>query len=502
MKKTNKNGESSVRGKNNIREKSVYDIAVIGAGASGMMAAAAAAGKGASVVLIDGNDRVGKKIYATGNGRCNFSNIYASSADYNHPEDGFVESVLSRFTPDDAIAFFRELGLLHRVEKEGRCYPYSGQAAAVVSVLEYELERLGVDIITGNAAERCGRDAAGSGPDKGGAYGKCDAEGDGVFEIELADGSRICGRKLVIACGGRAGLKFGSTGDGYGFAKGFGHTLEAPRPALVGCISDDEDISLLKGRVRAVATLYKNGDIALAEDGSAVSEAGEVQFSGSGISGICVMDITRYMETMRPLKIKKKKKNAETGETEKTYAGEASEGPDHSISIDLVPEMDRRELCGMINYNIARSLSYSRMRAEQIEENAGELLGKALSGIVNDRIAGVLGNKCAREMISDGIMDGVSADELTLILAERGAGILKDLRVHITATHGWNEAQVTAGGVKRGEIDPEDLQSVLMPGLYFCGEVIDVDGRCGGYNLQWAWASGAVCGRAAAESLK
>ena len=247
-----------------------YDVAVIGAGASGMAAALAAAENGASVIILDGNDKAGKKLYATGNGRCNFTNKNADGA-------------------DESIELFRRLGMMPRVEDEGRCYPYSGQAASLVSVLERAVIRAGAVIHLSDRAADVKRTAEHG--NYAGVYRH--------FNIVCDSGASFTAKNVIIATGGRAGLKFGSTGDGYGFAKSFGHTLAAPRPALVAVESEDEFMSALKGvRAKASVTLELNGNVL-------DKESGEIQFTGTGVSGICVFDLTRFMDAPRPYKTRK-----------------------------------------------------------------------------------------------------------------------------------------------------------------------------------------------------
>lgn len=571
-----------------------------------MMAAIQAARTGASVVIADGNEKAGKKLYATGNGRCNLTNRRCAPDAYNRPEDGFTEAVLEKFGPEDTVAFFRELGLLIREEQEGRCYPYSGQAASVVAFLEREMVRLGVAFLHSDrviAAER--REVSGveeypasgvkppaeelrdiSGAEKAAASGlepaaaihrkvssareaamksagrtlpvssaespaadaepaaairrkvsgarKAAASGlepaeaihrkvssagkaaeddteqedsrtNGLFFSTTESGRTIVSRTLIIACGGKAGPAFGSTGDGYGLARGFGHTLQAPRPALVGCLSSDPAVRALRGRARAAVSLYENGRLL-------VRDRGEIQFTGTGISGICVMDLTRFMEAPRPAGKKKKKSGVHTTRTvsvsenagsgqpsaaertltasgrtqpaaertlltagrtqstaEKTLLiAEDSSRKQYEIGIDFAPELTEEDVR---NFLIAAA-ERGRRQADWTA---------ALSGLLNSHTAEVLAGRC------DDIDDAVR--------------MVKNFRVPVESTQGWKEAQVTCGGVRRNEIWRDTLESTLIPGVFFCGEVLDVDGRCGGYNLQWAWSSGAVSGRSAAEFI-
>ena len=454
-------------------------IAVIGAGASGLMAALQAAKAGAQVVIIDGNDKAGKKIYATGNGRCNFTNINCDgSADkarehFNSAQEAFIAEAISRFTAEDCIAFFEEQGVLARQESEGRCYPYSGQAAAVVEALTSGCEAAAVEFVLGDRAV----DLEGSVVD-GGAEG-APLDGAAGFCVVLESGRKVLCDRVVIACGGRAGLKFGSTGDGYGFAKKFGHSLVPPKPALVAAESEDFFMADLKG-VRAAA------NVTLKLDGEAIAaDSGEVQFTGTGVSGICVFDLSRFMDAPRP---KKKKKSGK-----KAALNEAAEAPEknYSIVIDLVPDMDVKALMKLL-----RGWARGYCDADEKNHVHGDIsaadLEQMLSGIVNRKLAAVIAGLAMEDEKS-----GEKFTEVNKVIG-RSVMMLKGLKVSVASTKGWDDAQTTCGGVKCDEIDSATMESKLAAGLYLCGEVMDVDGRCGGYNLQWAWSSGYIAGRSAA----
>lgn len=434
-----------------------YDVIVVGAGASGMMAALAAAEAGASVVLLDGNDKAGKKLYATGNGRCNFTNMNMNGSEW-------------------ARGFFAGLGMMSRVEDEGRCYPYSGQAAALVRALENGLVRAGAVVRLGDRVAEVSR---------------VQAQEQELFCAVCDSGASYLAEGVVIATGGRAGLKFGSTGDGYGFAKAFGHTLEPPRPALVAVESDDEFIAELKGvRAKAAVSLELNGE-RIAE------ESGEIQFTGTGISGICVFDLSRFMDAPRPRSAKKKKKN----KSNKMEAGDVSTaqracGRDDAaaaalaqvperryiIAVDLAPEHDWEGIVGFLRGALTGTCGDAHAVTRADFENI-------IAGIVNSKLAGV---------IADMAWIGGEPEKSV----KRAAHILKRLKVSVLCTKGWDDAQVTKGGVRLDEVDGETMESQLMPGLFLCGEVLDFDGRCGGYNLQWAWQTGHAAGRAAALRCK
>ena len=422
------------------------DTLVLGAGASGLTAGITAAER-SSVIIADGNDRAGRKLAVTGNGRCNFTNAYCGEEGYNGCGDGFVSSVLNAFSVEDTLEFFSEAGLMTRLEEGGRYYPYSGQAVSLIRVLTREAQRRGCRMMLGDRAVSAEGKAAGRNT------------GSERFSVLFESGRRIVCRNLIIACGGRAGLKTGSTGDGYGFARAFGHTLVPPRPALTAVESDAVFLTGLKGvRAKGIVTLCRDGR-------KIAEERGEIQFTGTGISGFCVFDLTRCMEGLPPGSGKRRRDPEKKAEQEETvYSGDSScpsfGGPRYDIICDFVPEKTEEELRILI----------SRRQKE------GRKLKEILEGIVNEHLAETL-------------------SELSSVTAVSAASLLKNLRVPVAHTKGWNEAQVTCGGVRREEIDPLTMQSRLTEGLYFCGEVADVDGRCGGFNLQWAWSSGAVAGR-------
>ena len=420
------------------RTETDTDIFIVGAGASGLAAACESASAGARVICADGNDAPGRKLAATGNGRCNITNAFCNALVYNRDAVSFVRRIIHSDTVEKTVEWFENNGLLIVEEQEGRCYPYSGQASSVVDMLFKTAVSHGAEFYFGYKITSCSSE-------------------DGVFVVRFESGCVVTAKKLIIAAGGRAGLRFGSTGDGFGFAKSFGHTLNAPRPALVACESDDPAVEGIKGRARARVTLLDNGS-------EKYSEYGEVQFTGTGLSGICVMNVTRYMRAPRPAgKRKMKRTDSLPAQTEEQH--------DYIIRLNFMPELDAEALAEVI--------------FKSMEIN-GITLEEALSWIVNSRIA----KKAAA------LSSGADVRET----AERAAGLLQHFDVRVKSTKGWNDAQVTRGGVRTSEVNCENMESKIIPGLYFCGEVLDVDGPCGGYNLQWAWSSGFLCGRSAAEA--
>lgn len=484
--------KSAAAGDRDSRSMEIFsaDTVIVGAGASGLAAAVAASRQGSRVIVAEGNENPGKKLYATGNGRCNFSNLRCSSQCFNRPEDLFVESVFRRFGVEETLGFFQSEGMMVRLEDGGRYYPYSGQASAVVNTLRRAAENAGCRFLFSDRAEEisfCGASpnavrvsaedsavgVAEDDADAAAAAGSVSQSGSeaGRFCVRLQSGKTLYGKNLIIACGGRAGLKTGSTGDGYGFARAFGHTLTPPRPALTAAESGAAFLAGLKGvRARGRVQLWERSAGKIAE------ERGEIQFTGTGISGICVFDLTRFMDELLPPA--KKRKRRESGSSAEEPAKIRKE---YTIVCDFVPEKDEEELYRILSKQIRTAGTKSS------EENSRNLfrwrprsLSDALAGIVNERLAAVIAGRAHEDL-------------------RRAVKMLKNFDVPVSHTRGWEEAQVTCGGVRREELEPATLQSRLRPGLYFCGEVIDVDGRCGGFNLQWAWSSGAAAGSAAAK---
>lgn len=399
-------------------ENDRFRVAVAGGGASGMMAAIAAAMvlPGREIVLLEKNGELGKKLLATGNGRCNLSHRDCRYSDYGPGGSLTVRQIFSKMNVVDTTALFEEIGLMTRDDEEGRRYPYSEQASTVRDLLEQEIRFLGIEVRSG--------DRIATAATRNGAAG---------FRIETDSGVEIAADALVLATGGKAGGQFGSTGDGYGFAKAFGHSLVRPRPALVPLVAKDWSHGDLKGvRAKGAARLEVNGRF-LAEC------RGEIQFTAFGLSGICLFDLSRFLDP---------------------------EETDAVVRIDLFPDFSQRDLAAKL---FARAVAFSTRPPEAL-----------LQGMLHPKLIPLF---LPREGRSD---------------PERLAARLKGWRIPIAGTRGWNEAQVTAGGVDCGEVYPHTLGSRIVPGLYFAGELLDVDGPCGGWNLQWAWSSGYTAGECAA----
>lgn len=408
----------------------MYRVLVVGGGASGMLAAIAAARHGADVTLIEKKDDLGKKILATGNGRCNMSNLNALNYGYNKNQS-FVSSVLSLFNIKDTLTFFEELGLMHKIESEGRVYPYSNQAMAVLNVLKMEIERFNIKIISSTAVK------------------EIKTYCDNMFSTYLENGLNIESEKVILACGGNAGPQYGSNGEGYHIAESLGHKVKTVKPALVQVLHNEWYVKKLKGvRVRGSVTLESDENIVKTEEG-------EIQFTEDGLSGICIFNLSREVN--------------ESLESKKSC----------NIIIDICPDIKEECLIDILKQR--RDFSYDKKAK------------KFLIGMVNDKLNTVV-------LALAGIDCHKSCSELTNKELLQLKNILKEWKVPIVATRSWKHAQVTSGGVDIGEIHPDTLESKKVKGFYFAGELIDVDGLCGGYNLQWAWSSGYIAGKSAAEA--
>ncbi len=394
-------------------------IAVIGGGASGMAAALGAAGCGAKVTLLERQARVGRKLAATGNGRCNLTNLTASPERY--PGGGkFASQALDRFGPDETLRWFSGLGLVTVTEPGGRVYPLSDQAGSVVDVLRFALDAAGVETRFGAEVTDLRK------------------ENDG-FRLAWAGGGMRADR-VIVACGGAAGAKVGGGTWGYRLLRGLGHGVTPLRPSLVQLRVAEPIVRGLKG-VRA------DGRVRILKDETVLAEsAGEIQFTEYGLSGPAVFEISRAAE-----------------------AGTVA-------SLDLLRDYDGAEVLSML-----------RARREACP---GLTLADLFTGMVQNRLGRVL-VRYAGERETEILRD---VSDAVLGCLARAAG---DLRFTVTGNQGFEGAQVTAGGARTEEFDPGTMESRLVPGLFACGEVLDVDGECGGFNLQWAWSSGRAAGLAA-----
>ena len=398
-------------------------VIVIGGGASGLMAALTAArDQSMRVLLLERQQRLGRKLLATGNGRCNLTNTGAALSNYHGADPSFARCALERFGPADTLAFFRSLGLLTVEERGGRVYPLSDSANSVLDVLRYAVERAGVELHTACRVERVRRESGGG------------------FAVECGEARFSCDA-LIVACGGAAGGRLGGVTDGYELLRSLGHSRTKLYPSLVQLLTAPDYPRALKGvRADAAVELRRGGEVLAHSEG-------EVQFIENGVSGPAIFEVSRAS----------------------ALAGEGA-----AVVLDFFRGYSRGELLALLR---AR-------RAALPELEAGELL----CGMLHNR----LGRMCVKYA---GIAGAAPLGGLSDAALERVLDACRAFTLPLRGTAGFDSAQVTAGGVSTAEFDPETLESRLVPGLFACGEVLDIDGDCGGYNLQWAWASGALAGR-------
>lgn len=406
-------------------------VAVIGGGASGMCAAIELMNNvtdktDVEVTVLEKMTRVGKKLLVTGNGRCNITNMNSARSGYRGDTD-FAKTALSRFTPESNIEFFNSLGLYTRTEEDGRVYPLSNQASSVLDALRFECERLGVKIVCDYRAVHI-------------------KEAVTAFSRKIVINNRDRFDYVIVASGGKAAKIHGTDGDSYDLLKMLGHTVTPIAPALVSLNCSDFTKSL-KG-IRSVC------GVELIIDGKPeYKNFGEVQFTDYGLSGIPIMQLSRFV----------------------------SMSPSNNIQIylDLTPDFSKEKLH---EYLISRR-----------EKDTG-LCENMLSGIINKQLCITIMKECG--IAVNGRVNALS-DEKINALSE----ILKCWKINVKNSRSFEYAQATAGGVKCCEFDPETMESRLVDGVYCCGEALDVDGDCGGYNLQWAWSSGRTAGRSIAERI-
>lgn len=401
-------------------------VAVIGGGAAGMMAAITAAREGVKVTILEHKDRIGKKILSTGNGRCNFTNIFQTPACYRSDNRDFAWNIIQKFNVEKTISFFKELGIYPK-DRNGYLYPYSDQAAAILEVLQIEIAKLDICVMTEI----------------------------NVLDIQpvkrgirvTTDKKTITVDSVILACGSKAAPVTGSDGSGYQLAKLLGHRIVPVLPALVQLRCAEKFYKSISGvRVQGTVEIYAD-DIFLASD------TGEIQLTNYGISGIPVFQVSRY-------------------------AAKAIYQKQSVIAVlNFMPDMNKDEFLSFLQ--------------ERITLCPHKTLDEFFTGIFPKKLCElwIRLSRLPKEMrVSD--LSGEQLEKLVLLI--------QHLRTHITETNAFEQAQICCGGVDTTEINPDTLESNYVPGIYFAGELLDVDGICGGYNLQWAWSSGFVAGKEAA----
>ena len=404
------------------------DVIIIGGGPAGILCAAAIkenAKEMVNVTIVERLEKIGKKILATGNGKCNFTNKNLSPRRYNNPK--FVTPTLSKYGYKEIVEYLESIGLLSKEISEGRMYPYTESATTVLEVMRMHLNRLGVNVKTNYEVNKV-------------------VEKNGRYLVYNKNQRKYY---LEFACGGASAPVLGSNGSGYGLLKPFKVKVTDIYPGLVGIKSDITTLKVLNGlRFKCNVSVYEK------KTKSCVwIEYGEVQFKGDGISGIVVMEASTFM---------------------------ARHLGNYVINLDLMPEASLDDTVRMLN-----------IRKELFESS--EVLN-LLTGMLPKMLGQVILKKASIDMNS--YIKSLTKANITKI-----AGLIKAFPLDVKGDYGFERSQVTVGGVSLTEVDNETLEIRKMPNAYVCGEIIDVDGECGGYNMQWALASGYLVGKKISESI-
>lgn len=380
-----------------------YDICVVGGGASGMVAAVAAAKENTSlkVCIIEKNKDLGRKLKATGNGRCNISNVACTGYEI-------------------VCGFLEELGIATKAQSSGRIYPVSEQAEEVVTAFLRALELYNIDIIENTSLYDIS------------LVSSRKKEGTKESDLFLLNGKIKC-KALILALGGKAGPQFGTVGDGYSIAKSLGHKICPTIPVLTPL--ETEPMLECKGvRSKVVISLLYKGDVT-------ALEKGELQFTADGVSGIAVFNLSRYL-----------RKN------------DKSRGfKDYTLEVDFLPDISEEDVYHLI-----------KQRAERGVDPLSTLVHRKISEVIYSRL------------------ETVCHVNYKLL-----AALLKSFRIQVIEPKGWKKAQCTSGGVEIDQVDEKTMESIIVPGMFFAGEILNYDGPCGGYNLNYAWETGIKAGRGA-----
>jgi predicted Rossmann fold flavoprotein len=393
------------------------NVIIVGGGASGLIAGIIAARQKHKVTILEQKDKIGKKIYATGNGKCNYTNLIQTPDCYRSNNPNFALLALEQFDVNKTIEFFKQLGIYPK-ERKGYLYPNSEQAVSVVDVLTMELKRLKVKILCEVRVEKIKKD-----------NGFLIITNKGKFQAD----------KVILAAGGCASPNLGSDGSGFLLAKELGHKIIEPIPALVQLKSKEKYFKTLAGvRVEAGIKLLINKEYV-------TEEFGEVLMANYGVSGIPIFQISRYA------------------------ARAISENKKVELVIDYMPDLNWKELYQFLIDRIHSST----------EKNMEELM----IGLFHHKLSYIM-------LIEAGIPVDLPCQKANQKQVSDLVNQIKEWHIPISEPNSFEQAQISAGGVDTNEINPVTMESKLVKGLYFAGEVIDVDGTCGGYNLQWAWTTG------------
>lgn len=402
-------------------------VLVIGGGAAGMMAAVRCAQRGHQVGLLEKNEKLGKKLYITGKGRCNFTNACGTQELFDsvmrNPK--FLYSAFYTFSNFQTMEFFEENGMAVKTERGNRVFPASDRASDVTAALSHCMDRYGVQVSLHTTVS-----------------GILTREGR-VVGVKLAEGKTFPADAVVVATGGLSYRSTGSTGDGYGFAEALGHTVQECRPALVPFEAEEAWVKELQG------LSLRNVSIAISQKGKVLYQGfGEMLFTHFGVSGPLVLSASSSLKD------------------------EAVKAP-LSMEIDLKPALSGEQL--------------DRRLLRDFEEAPNKAVRNVLPGLYPAKLAPVMA-------ALSGIPEEKRVNAVTRQERQRLAALTKGLPLTLTGLRGFSEAIITRGGVSVKEVDPSTMESRLVKGLYFAGEVLDLDALTGGFNLQIAWSTGYLAG--------
>lgn len=402
----------------------VNKILVIGGGAAGMMAAIVAANNGGEVIILERNDRVGKKLLATGNGRCNYTNMNLTIENYHGKNNTFAESALSSLDVNTTIEYFEKLGITPAVEDNGKVYPLSFQSSSMLDILRYEIQEREIELITE-------------------AY-VVDIKKKKNFIVKLKDGRIFEGGKVILATGGMAMPVSGSDGNGYSLAKSLGHSLIDINPGIVQLKLEGSFFKQIDGvKVVGVAKLYSKGQLIL-------EDSGDLLFTSYGISGPPILQLSRMALDY------------------------ISHGKEIELRISIIHTKTSDEL--------------EEYLLNRFKNSPNKSIRESLIGLINKKL--ILPILRELSLNKDKLVQDFNKEEV-----DKLSKILTSWSFKITGSQSWGQAQVTAGGISTKEINNKTMESKLVEGFYLIGELVDIDGDCGGYNLQWAWSSGYVAGK-------
>ena len=407
----------------------MQEIIIIGGGASGLVAAINISRKGKKVTILEKNSTCGKKILATGNGRCNYFNEDQSINHYRSKNHELIDNVINKSNLDEVLSFFDSIGIVPKI-KNGYYYPNSNQAVSIQNALLIEAKNLNIDIKTDTTVFNIKNEK--------------DENQNNIFNVITNQGN-FYARKVILATGTKASVKTEENTLGYEFSKKFGHSCIKVLPALVQLRGNEKYFKEWNGiRIDASITLYDNNSNVITK------EIGEIQLTDYGVSGICAMNLSGRVSRM------------------------VLEGKRPYVSINFLDSLNIEDEIQAKNFIDNRN---KNMKNRNIVE--------LLEGIINYKLLNVLlknlniSNKCAWDEIS---FDNKKQFILSLI----------NLKINITGTNSFDKSQVCSGGIPLNEIDLNTMESKFIKGLYIIGELLDVDADCGGYNLTWAWTTGIV----------